>query len=210
MPRLIAVGLLLAWAAGCSCGGPYAGPLQGPAPVYCENPVFISNADHNYVWETTVDVVNKYFRIEREDPVRLVGDVVTEGRLDTFPEMGATVFEPWHRDSVGVAQRVQSTLQTIRRRARLRIIPDAGGYWAEVVVNKEVEDVIHPARATAGAATFRNDGALRRVGSAEAEQDISLGWIPLGRDTDLEQRILAQLQSRLSIVPGRPPPIQLY
>ena len=53
--------------------------------VTFENPVFVPGTDFLRVWETVVEVVDDYFRIEREEPVRLVGNILTEGRLDTFP-----------------------------------------------------------------------------------------------------------------------------
>jgi len=143
-----------------------------------------------------VDVVDDYFAIEREEPVRLIGNTPTEGRLDTFPKVGATIFEPWLHDSANSSERIESTLQSIRRRAVVRVIPAEQGYWVDVAVYKELEDVVQPERSTAGAATFRYDDTLTRVATAVGEQEVSEGWIPQGRDTALEQRIIAQLQAR--------------
>jgi len=39
-------------------------------PVY-SNPVFVPAGDPQCFWETLVDVVDDYFRIEREEPVRM-------------------------------------------------------------------------------------------------------------------------------------------
>ncbi len=58
--------------------------------------------------------------------------------------------------------RWESTLQTYRRRATLRIIPDNQALQIEVVVLKELEDVARPAYATAGAATLRHDSSPDR------------------------------------------------
>jgi hypothetical protein len=41
--------------------------------------------------DPAVDAVDDYFRIEREERVRLIGGVLTEGRIDTFPITGSTV-----------------------------------------------------------------------------------------------------------------------
>ena len=65
-----------------------------------------------------VDAVDDYFRIEREERVRLIGGVLTEGRIDTFPIIGSTIFEPWRKDSTPGYEKVHATLQSIRRRAR--------------------------------------------------------------------------------------------
>jgi hypothetical protein len=128
-----------------------------------------------------------------------------EGRIDTVPQVGATWLEPHRRDSVGSFNRWESTFQTIRRRAIVRVIPDATGYLVEVIVEKELEDLPKPEHATAGAATFRNDGSLpsrrlEQVGRTHA----SPCWIQLGRDPPLEQRILADIHARLSGVNVQP------
>ena len=197
MRRFVAVGLLWLALPGCTAGPPLTDPAWQTAIVVYENPALVSASDHEGVWENVVDVVDDYFKIEREAPVRRVGNVLTEGRLDTFPAVGSTLFEPWRRDSVGSYEKLESTLQSIRRRAMVRVIPAECGYWVDVAVFKELEDVARPAHASAGAATFRNDASLVRVGSPVGEQEISEGWIPMGRDAALEQRILGQLLGRI-------------
>ena len=47
--------------------------------------------------------------------------------------------EPHRRDSVGRYNRWESTFQTIRRRATVRVIPDASGYVVDVTVEKDLE-----------------------------------------------------------------------
>jgi len=169
-----------------------------PLAVYYDNPILVPSRDHRHVWETVVDVVagDLKFKVAREEPVRLIGNTLTEGRLDTFPKVGSTIFEPWQEDSAGGYQRLESTLQSIRRRLEVRVMPAEGGYWIDVVALKELEDVARPLKATAGAATFRYDDSLTRVVNPVTEQEINAGWIPQGRDTALEQRIIGRLQER--------------
>lgn len=162
------------------------------------NQIHVPVANREWAWEQIVDTVDDYFRIERERQVQLVGDVLTEGRIDTFPQIGATIVEPHRHDSVGKYNRWESTFQTIRRRGTIRVIPDAQGYLIDVMVEKDLEDLPHPENSTAGAATFRNDSSL----PSTAEEPVSPtrlagNWILLGRDPALEQRILADLQARL-------------
>jgi len=197
MRGLLATGLLLATLfSGCAPSPPWTEPLRPPVTVFHDNPMLLPIADPQQAWETVVDVVDDYFAIEREEPVRLVGDAPTEGRLDTYPKVAATIFEPWDSDSAGPQARVESTLQSIRRRAAVRVVPAEGGYWIDVAVFKELEDVRRPEFATAGAATFRYDASLTRVVNPVGEQEINAGWIPQGRDTALEQRILGHLLAR--------------
>lgn len=200
MRRLLAIGLLVSLAAGCRTVASWNGPLVPSAGVVYENPVMIPNRNHEAVWETVVDVLDDYFRIAREEPVQLVGNVLTEGRVDTFPQVGSTIFEPWHRDSANSYEKLESTLQSTRRRAVLRVIPAQNGFWVDVAVFKELEDVVQPARATAGAATFRYDSSLTRVTNPVGGQEINDGWIAMGRDVALQQRIIEHLLARTGAV----------
>ncbi len=175
------------------------GPLPTTSmPVYHNNPAVIPHGDPQVVWEQVVDVVEDYFPIEREEPVRLYGNTLTEGRIDSYPTVSRTIFEPWRRDVVGGTAAMESTLQSMRRRAVVRVVPGEPGYFVEVAVYKELEDVTRPEHATSGAATFRYDSSLTRVVNPIGEQAATEGWIPQGRDHDLEQRILGQIQQRWS------------
>ena len=199
MYRLLSIGLIVVTMAASGCGaGPYVvAPVQTVPSVPCHgNPTLLTAADHQCVGESVVDVVDDYFKIVHEEPVRLIGSTLTEGRLDTAPKVSPTVFEPWRHDTSGRYERVENTLQSIRRRAVVHVMPAKGGYWVDVAVLKELEDVARPEHATAGAATFRYDDSLTRVVNPMVEQEVCEGWIPQGRDVALEQRIVGHLQSR--------------
>ncbi len=198
-------GLLLAAVMGCARVRPLAEPMGPPVPLYCDNPLLMPVRDWSALWEALVHVIDDYFRIENEEPVRMVGDTLTEGRIDTFPETGSTVLEPWRHDSADPYEKVESTLQSIRRQAHVRVIPSEGGFLVDVTVFKELEDVKRPAHVSAGAATFRTESSFTRVVNPIGDQEVNQGWIRLGRDRALEQRILAQLQETLG-VQGLPPP----
>jgi hypothetical protein len=194
-PLLLACLIALA---GCAVDVP-GQPMGAAAPVASENPALLPAVDRDLLWQHLVDVVDNYFTIDREEPVRQIGDVVTEGRIDTFPEVGSTIFEPWRQDSSNSYEKFESTLQTIRRQGTVRVMPTAGGYLVDVAVFKELEDLARPEMATAGGATLRHDTSLDRVVQPIGDQPLVKGWIPLGRDIALEQRILAQLRNRLCI-----------
>lgn len=167
-----------------------------------ENPLFLPPLDRELIWIQTIDAIDDYFRIEREDRVRLIGGVLTEGRIDTFPTIGSTIFEPWRVDSTRGYEKIHATLQSIRRRATIRVIPVEGGYLLDVVVQKELEDLDKPEHATAGGATLRHDGTIVRQENAPGRYSVTLGWIPIGRDVSLEQRILADISARLDLQSG--------
>jgi hypothetical protein len=207
--RLSAALVALTVVAGCyqpiTVGAP--GPIVpgAVAPPAVQNPVFIPAADSDVFWEMLVDVLDNYFRIAHEDRVRQVGDVLTEGRIETYPKTGATVLEPWRKDSVGRFQRWESTLQTIRRRAQARVIPSAGGFLVEVQVEKEQEALDRPEQATAASAGLRLGESIdRQPAIGLGEDPHTLGWIPLGRDVILEQTILMELTRRLGVAQPAP------
>lgn len=185
---------LIAATSGCRM---WQGP---PAPI--ENPMFVPAMDREFLWNQTVDAVDDFFRIEREERVRLIGGVLTEGRIDTFPTTGSTLMEPWRGDSTPGYEKWHATLQSIRRRAIVRVIPTEGGFLIDAQILKELEDLDKPENATAGGATLRHDGSLVRQEGAAGRFSHTLGWIPLGRDASLEQKILADLAARLSLPAG--------
>ncbi|MGA2031031.1 MAG: hypothetical protein ABSG68_02140 [Thermoguttaceae bacterium] len=192
--------------AGC-VAGPAWGPPGNALPVAYDNPAFVPIPGHDQAWEAVVDVVTSYFKIDQEEPVRLLGNTLTEGRIITYPKLGATLLEPWDQDSANASERVESTLQTMRRRAVLRIVPAQGGYWVDVAVFKELEDLKRPEQSTAGAATFPYDNTNTRVANPVGPPPtVTQAWIPQGRDTALEQRIIGQLHYHVSPA-GRPLPL---
>ena len=169
------------------------------------NSVLIPVLDQEVVWEQIVDVIDDYFKVQREERVRLIENILTEGRIDTYPRTGSTIFEPWNFDSTTPYERWESTLQSIRRQATVRVIPTEGGYQVETTVIKELEDVDRPESVSLSAGNLRNDNSVRRyVSPARESSSGTVGWIPLGRDYALEQEILMQIRGRF---PGAPTPL---
>ena len=190
-------------------------PPPQPAVAAPRNTAVIPPLDAELVWKQMVDVADDYFKVHSEQRVVFANGVPTEGRIDTFPQTGATLLEPRRADSVGFRERLEATLQSIRRIATLRLAPDPAGWKIEVVVQKELEHLARPMRATTGGASFRNDDSLYRYGTPlptlgqqvgdqprpVAAPTPNLGWIPLGRDGLLEQRMLARLLAKLGVSP---------
>jgi hypothetical protein len=201
-PAVSADGMMVAPLPGDPNAAPFIGtPVIGPGPGG-PSQIHVAVANREWAWEQIVDAFDDYFRVERERQVQLMGDVLTEGRIDGFPLIGATIVEPHRRDSVGRYNRWESTFQTIRRRGVVRVIPDADGYLIDVCVEKDLEDLPHPENSTAGAAAFRNDSSLPTLDNEPVSPTrLASNWILLGRDPALEQQILADIQARLSPQP---------
>jgi hypothetical protein len=181
---------IVAWVAliqgaGCSTVALYLTP--GPPAT---NPLVVPSSDTEMVWRECVSVLDEYFDIASEN--RLMGTILTQ------PQIGATLIEPWRGDSVGFDQRFESTIQTIRRHARVTINPaPSGGMLVKVEVFKELEDMAKPDRQAAGRAVFNNDFPVNRTYEIVGPVPLPLQWIPRGRDAKLEQVILERLRYRL-------------
>jgi hypothetical protein len=173
------------------------GQLAGSDPNVSRS-VFTPVTNEDYTWEVIVDVVDDYFQVDQENRVQQVGSVMTEGRIETFPQVGATLLEPNHIDSVGRYNLVESTFQSVRRRAEIRVVPQQGGWQVEAIVYKEFEDLPRPENATAGAATYRFDSSITsRLGEEVSRTNLSKFWIPMGRDCEIETEMLNEIQYRI-------------
>jgi hypothetical protein len=183
--RMIAAGLATLAALG-QAGCAASSGLRAVNP----NPLVVPSADFETTWNTAVKVVDEYFDIASEN--RLSRKIVTQ------PKIGATVLEPWYGDSVGFDQRLESTLQTIRRFAIVQVDPaPGGGYAVRVEVYKELEDLAKPDRQAGGRATFTNEFPVNRTREIVGPVQVPLQWIPRGRDTALEQAILDRIRNAL-------------
>jgi len=184
------IGLFLALiVAGLGCHAFPGGMGQGFRTV-SPNPLVVPTDDFELVWKHCVAVVDEYFDIARED--RQARTIVTD------PKVGATLFEPWYGDSAGFQERLESTLQTIRRFARIKVeSAPGGGYAVKVEVYKELEDLAKPERQAGSRAVFDSDFPVNRTREIVGPVPIPNGWIPRGRDTELEQVILARLRNDL-------------
>ena len=187
---------VLAAVAGC---GRLLYRFSTPVPeTFIPNPVDLPPVEDTFVWLQVVDVADDYFRIQREQPVQNRPELVLQGRLETSYRIGASLLEPWRKDSTAGFERLQSTLQSIRRRATIVVQPTATGYSLEVVVLKELEDTDRSQDATEGASAIRHDGTVLRKDDLIEGVPSTLGWIPLGRDASLEQVILQDILGRVT------------
>ncbi|MEQ1825978.1 MAG: hypothetical protein ABL921_08520 [Pirellula sp.] len=164
------------------------------------NPLNVNTQDTEFLWNQIVDTVDDYFPIKSEQRPTRDENQWFEGRLETYPQIGATYFEPWRKDALEGYQRWQSTLQTMRRTATLRIIPVNEGFSIAVEVVKEIEDVDRSQFSSEGTAVARHDGTIVRTHNALIGQPNNLGWIRQENDTELEQRMLREILGRVSNV----------
>lgn len=173
---------------------------EGHEPI--ANPLNVPMVDRELLMDQISDELDDYFRIYREERLRLVNNVLTEGWIETHPKIGATLFEPWRKDSTTGFERLHATLQTVRRFAKVRVIPYKGSYAVDVQVYKELEDRVAPERATVSGRNIRINNALDSDNDDPFFSAPNQGWIPMGRDRSLEQQILRNIQERVARVCG--------
>ena len=190
-------------ACGCSTGPLQDNPfnVRTEMPLATENPVYIDlghrEEDYALVFEKVLDVVSDFFPI---------GFAVRDaGRIETRPVMAPGLGEPWRPGSPDFYQRTLAFFQSIRHRAIVTIkVADNSGYFVEVKVLKELEDVPNMPRTSTpggnaystspGGATFRKPAPLQPDLNLIEGRANAPGWIPQGRDPVLEHRMLVALR----------------
>ena len=190
------IALLLANASGCGQLS-YRLSTAAERPLV-PNPLELPPARDDFVWSQVVDTVDDYFRVSREQPVQNSDGILLDGRLETAYRIGGSILEPWRKDSTAGFERLQSTLQSVRRRAIVTVRPLGAAYTIEVIVQKDLEDTDRSQYATESTATRRHDGTLLRNSNGYDDSPQTLGWIPLGRDASLEQAILNDIFGRIT------------
>ena len=196
MRRMLASGWVGAFLLVCGCA---TGPLQEnplvvrpAAKADCsDNPVYVpfnsAPASYAALFEHVLDVVGDYgFDVAYSNRY--------DGRIESFPMVSPGVGQPWKPGSPDFQQRLVATFQTIRHRAIVLIAPaNDGGYFIDVKIYKELLDTPRPSRSTAGAAAFRSEPSIERQYEVVEVGQFENGWIPIGRDTLMEQTILDRL-----------------
>jgi hypothetical protein len=184
-------GVVLLGVGGCASGPLLDNPIllrPEPCPAV-ENPVYVPLGPPAYgaVFEQVIDILDDYFEIAYANRY--------DGRIETFRSIAPGLEQPWKPGSPDFDQRLLAFFQTIRHHAVVLIQPaDDGGFFVDVKVYKELEDLLRPVRATAGAASFRSDATLERQFEVIDPTIYEANWIPIGRDLKLEQVILHRLK----------------
>ena len=169
------------------------------------NPLVVPTMDRWFIMDEISDEIDDYFKIFREERIRTVDGVMTEGWIETHPRIGSTVLEPWHHDSTRGYEKIHASLQTIRRYAKVRVIPTGNSYTIDVQVFKELEDNPRPINSPVSGKVLRTDNALDVDRPDYWATTANKGWIALGRDVSLEQRILRNIEQRLGQTPANVP-----
>lgn len=194
--RLRAAAIMVCAAALGPVGCATAPPLDNPLPVRrveIENPVLVSPgqptaASYREVFEKVIEVLDDYFELQTPNPY--------EGRVVSKPRVAPGYEQFWKAGNPDPRQRLLATFQSIRQTATVEVrAGERGGYLVYVVVDKELEDVPRPSRATIGNAVFQEAPTVdRQVEVVTPETAGNRAWIRIGRDYAFEQEILRRIR----------------
>jgi hypothetical protein len=178
--------------AGCSTGPLQDNPIvfRPDALVPQENPLYLPQGPqpevYDKIFQKALDEVDNFFEIAYSNRY--------EGRIESQPAVAPGLEQPWKPGSPDFYQRLLAGLQSIRHRCIVLIsTADQGGYYIDVKIYKELEDLPTPIRATAGSASFRMNSTIERQFEVIEQPVYESGWVPIGRDLKLEQVILERL-----------------
>ncbi|MDY3555421.1 hypothetical protein R5W24_004564 [Gemmata sp. JC717] len=194
--RASGAAVIMACAALGPAGCATAPPLDNPVTVRrteVENPVLVSPGQptalsYREVFEKCVEVLDDYFDLNTPNPY--------EGRITTKPRVAPGYEQFWKAGNPDPRLRLLATFQSTRQTASVEIrAAERGGYLVYVVVDKELEDVPRPSRATIGNAVFQEAPTVdRQVEVVTPETAGNRGWIRTGRDYAFEQQILRRIR----------------
>lgn len=186
-----------------ACTGCLAVPAEAvPEPLVVAAPEGLTGEDaEEYLFELTAEMFKKSrFEIDRID--RAYGEVVTK------PMVAMGVGEFWRRDSVGFYNFLEATLNRIRRSAaaKLRKLPD-GKYEVTMRVRTEryenpEKGMPNPGELIGTAFFLQQQDTLEQRGTPAGQTTVTEPeggfWQDLGRDPQLERKLLVRLQRLLN------------
>lgn len=167
------------------------------APVGCHKPAqpegptveAIENDQVDSIWAAAESVLRKHdFQIDRQD--RAVGV------LSTLPTTSQQFFEVWRQDVADPYSLGQASLHTMQRKAQVRFIREpAGRHWT-IEMQVDVYRLSTPEHqvTSASSALLAFSGALpTATGQIGQNAAKAREWVHLGRDGELESRLLSQI-----------------
>lgn len=165
--------------------------LSGEGNLVVEaNPVFIPLGPECYgkVFECVLQVLGDYgFDIWESNRY--------DGRIETTPRIAPGLGMFFKPGSPVLFERLLASCQTYRHRISVVIQPaDQGGFFLEVIVRKELQDLPRPIRSTVGGAIFRHDNNVERQFEVIDLNVFDAHWIYKGRDHAMEQEIIRRMK----------------
>lgn len=168
----------------------------------CERPIppeelttaAVAEDELDVLWDCALAVLSRYdFRPDRQDRAM--------GVIETKPSTSKQWGEWWRRDVGDPYSLGESSLHTVQRQATVRFVRGAEGRRIEVQVDVYRLSVPESQITTASSAIHSFDGALpTSEGGYGKDVDARKRWVPLGRDSEVENRLLASILARAGMV----------
>jgi len=170
---------------GCAAVGFLAGCGRQGYVVTVDS-ICTADKDKTAVMSAAKDVLAKMcFDIEKFDP--------GSGYIRTRPLSGAQAFEFWRSDNIGSFNSVEANIQTIRRTAELNVSERRGQVCVACAVKTERLSAPGLGAGSGQAAVFSEADRVLRGMQLDSGQKKDMVWIALGRDRQLETKILREI-----------------
>ena len=117
------------------------------------------------------------------------------GHIRTRPLAGAQTLEFWRTDNVGAFNRAEADLHSIRRTVELEVSQQAGVLC--INCKASTQRLSESSEQTAGRG-YKAIGGQRTTRKPGRESKGNMTWIDLGRDGQLETKILKLIEKRLA------------
>ncbi len=125
---------------------------------------------------------------------------IEAGYLRTRPQRAGQFFEPWRQDNASVQAFGQANIDTLRRTVEVFAEPQGQTVQWRCVVS--VERLSLPAAPIRGmskmAAMYTDSTQMLQTLSPEERFAGHMQWLPIGRDAELEARIVKRIQKQLN------------
>lgn len=155
---------------------------------------FVYRATYENVYDQARLILNRFnFRLDRQD-FRL-------GVLTTQPLPSSHLIEPWRPDHASTKNAVENTLHDQRRTVRITISKAPKPDFYEIAVQVIVERATNPTEGLGGPIFVEGSGFGRNALTLRSDYITSdtggPRWTPIGRDTQLERKLLDALFERI-------------
>ena len=168
----------LAFAVGC----------HKPAPPQGPTAEFIQHDDVDPLWQAAQSVLRKHdFQVDRQD--------LAAGVIETLPTTSQHFSEFWRQDVADPYSFGQATMHTMQRKATVRFIRAPGSQWTielEVDVYR-LSTPEHQVTSASSALLAFSGGLPTATGQVGVNASKQREWVPLGRDGEMESRLLSQI-----------------
>lgn len=159
------------------------------APTTPVEPACLERANNEDIVLTAEQILrDMHFSVEKLD--------VETGYLRTRPLSGAQMFQFWRKEVVGPYNAVEDNVQSVQRTVEIQIDAGQAGRCVACIVNKR--RLYMPQQRLGGIDDLEGlfTGGDRALRELEVDPD-RIRWEDLGRDGELEKRILELIQKQL-------------